>query len=440
MMTMPTREDLLTLPTDRAGRRPRRVLVTSPGPLGEQMAGPVIRAWAIARVLSARFDVTIAAPDPRESVRDGIRVVPFERYRLSREVPAHDALISPCVPPFVLGPARVRPTLVVSDQYDPADLEAAMLPSSFLARRRVKSQLASIDLQLRYADVVLHANERQGRRIHERIEQLGRDRAPQLVELPFGLADPPPPVRSRPLRGRFPQIGDRDTLVLWWGVAWNWLDADTAVRAVAQLASSRPEIKLVFATTRMSPTANPKQNIHNGSERARTTARELGVLDRTIFFWDDWISFDRRHEFLQEADIGLTLHGVTDEARFASRIRYLDYLWAGLPCVLAEGDQTGARFAQAGFATLVPPGDREAVRAALLAFADKPAALDRARSAGAALSAEYRWETLVDPLARVLAQTGAPANRSITPEQTLRVAKYYARRVVDTAVFAFDRA
>ena len=424
--------------TDGA-QRPR-VLVTVPGLLSDQMAGPVIRAWAIARALSARFDVTAAVPDPKVTSRDGVRIVPFERRRLAREMPAHDAVVSACVPPFLLRRKGTRPTLVVSDQYDPADLEASHLPDSFIARRRLKSQIAVMDLQLRYADVVLHANRRQRERIESRIDELGRVEPLELVELPFGLGEPPPAAGGRPLRGRFPQIRDRDTIVLWWGVAWNWLDPDTAVRAMAQLSGSRPDIKLVFAPAKISRSSNAGNDLHNGSERARETARELGLLDRTILFWDDWIPFDRRHEFLAEADIGLTLHGLTEEAHFSSRVRYLDYLWAGLPCILAEGDQLGARFGDSGFASLVPACDPDEVNAAVTALADDPGALDHARRAGVALAREYRWEALVDPLAAVLDRELPGIETHVSTGLSFRVGGYYARRIADTAVFAFDRS
>ena len=67
-------------------------------------------------------------------------------------------------------------------------------------------------------------------------------------------------------------------------------------------------------------------------------------------------TYERRGEYLQEADLGLTLHRDTEEAPLAARARHMDYLWAGLPCVLGRGDETAQRFASAGFAGLVEPG------------------------------------------------------------------------------------
>ena len=142
--------------------------------------------------------------------------------------------------------------------------------------------------------------------------------------------------------------------------------------------------------------------------------------------------FEQRHELLAEADIGLTLHGVTQEAHFSARVRYLDYLWASLPCILADGDETGTRFARPDF-PLVTPGDDAMVTAALIRLADDRAALARAREAARALAREYRWETLAKPLAQTLARRTVDRRRltgeaSLPAERVLHVTEYYARR------------
>ena len=409
------------------------VLVGVPGKLGERMNGPAIRAWALAQALSEHFQVTAATPDPPAQQRAGIRLVPFTRRRLAREVLAHDAVLSACVPPYLFPLAKVRPTLVISDQYDPVDLEVATLPDSASTRRTVETNLALMELQLRYADIVLCANPRQKDRLQTRLNMIRRTHQPQLIELPFGLGSPPAPARHHPLRERFPQIQPQDTIVLWWGTAWRWLDPQTAVRALARLAPTRPDIKLIFATG--TPTASLQPM--NATPNARELARELGVLDKTILFWEDWIPYHQRHEILADAHIGLCLHGLTDEAHYSARGRYLDYLWASLPPILASGDQTSQHFAAEGFATLVPPSDEAAVSAAMIRYASDPDALTRARHAATQLAHQYRWQTLTQPLINTLKH---PTPQTYpTPKPTLHIPLYYQRRLHDKAVNARQR-
>ncbi|HXO08776.1 MAG TPA: hypothetical protein VN880_12125 [Solirubrobacteraceae bacterium] len=414
---------------ERSRSTPRKVLVGIPSKLSERMSGPGIRAWALARALSEFFEVTAATTDPPAPSRDGIRLVPFTRPRLAREIVAHDAVISASVPPYLLPLAPSRPTLVVSDQYDPVDLEVATLQDPTQQRRAVATNLALMDIQLRYADIVLFANSRQRERLEARLNTLARKDQPELIELPFGVGPPPPPAQHRPLRERFAQVRPGDTVVLWWGAAWRWLDPLTAVRAFAGLADTRPDIKLVFTGAR---TPTREVQAMNATEQARELARELGLLEQTVLFWDDWVPFDRRHELLADADIGLCLHGVTDEAHFSARIRYLDYLWAGLPCILAEGDEISERFAAHGFSTLVAPGSPAAVQDAITHYADNPGSLAQAKIAGAALAAECRWETLAKPLIDALQNSRAKPRTA----PALDITRYYTRRLQDKAATA----
>ncbi len=80
----------------------------------------------------------------------------------------------------------------------------------------------------------------------------------------------------------------------------------------------------------------------------------------------DWIPYDRRGSTLLEADLGISLNIPSIENRYAIRARLLDYLWAGLPCVLTKGDLTAQRLYDAGLAALVEPGDAQGVASAIL--------------------------------------------------------------------------
>ena len=154
------------------------------------------------------------------------------------------------------------------------------------------------------------------------------------------------------------------------------VDASTAIRAFAQVVERRPNARLVI-TAGKAPKA--KFDLFDESEQARELSRSLGLLGRNVFFLDEWTPYDRRHAYLQDADIGLTLHANTAEAPFAARARYMDYIWAGLPCVLARGDEIAASFGAAGFATLVDPADTDATAQAILGLIDDP----RSRAAAA---------------------------------------------------------
>src|SRR3954452_1880201 len=106
----------------------------------------------------------------------------------------------------------------------------------------------------------------------------------------------------------------------------------------------------------------------------------MGLLGESVFFLDEWVPQDERHHYLLEADVGLTLHRDTAETAVAARGRYMDYVWAGLPCVLGAGDVLADRFAEAGFAATVASGDVDGAAAALGRLVDDAAEGARRRA------------------------------------------------------------
>jgi len=404
--------------------RGHRILILVPGVLGERLSGPEIRAVRLGQALAAENRVTLMAPGAAGGEHEGLPVVPSSRRRLLREARRHDVLMASTVPPFALALKRQLGILAVSDQYDPVELELGTLGAG-ADRARITARAAR-RLQLRCADLVLCAGRGQRQLLEAEIETLDGGARPPLCTVPFGIDEDSPPSGATPLRDRFPQIEAGDRVVLWWGSLWRWLDAETAIRAVAALGRSRPDVKLVFTAGR-APNGDAER--HSVLAEARDLAAQLGVLDRTVLFLDEWVPFDRRGDYVRDADVGLTLHRDTEEASLAARARYMDYLRSGLPCVLGRGDETAADFERAGFATLVAPGSPEATAAALLALLD-PEANAAAAAAGAALAGEFRWQRLARPLLAALREV-EPASEPASSQQLRRTTSYYARRLVD---------
>jgi glycosyltransferase involved in cell wall biosynthesis len=414
-------------------REPRRALVLVPGALDERPTGPEIRAWELAKALSTEYEVTVAADRDGGGERGGIPVVASSRRRLLREAMRHDVILSACLPPYLLALKPLHDFLAVADQYDPHELELATLDAGRRRDRELRSRAAIQTLQLRNADLVLCAAE------PRRADLISAGRSPRRVRsrsldpvvVPFGIPDPPPASGRRPLRDHFPQLADTDTVVLWWGSIWRWLDAETPVRAFARMAASRTDIKLVITAGK--PSNESVARFFDATDEVRALADELGVLGRTVLFFDEWIPYEERHDYLREADIGLTLHRHAEEGRLAARVRYMDYLSAELPCVLGRGDETAEEFGAAGFATLLDDPDPDRLLAALVALADDPEALAGARAAGGELAAEHHWSVVGAKLRAAVAGAAAkrPSPRPALPTLLGATAGYYVRRLVD---------
>lgn len=419
--------------SDDVAASTRRVLVIVQGELGDRPSGPQIRGWEIARALAARHAVTIAASTSTDTEYGGIPVVPRARRRLLAQVATSNVVIAPLLPPYLMAALARRSCLRVADLYDPVDLEIGTLPGGRSRRRALAAQQALRRMQLRWSDVVISANERQRHRAAREVEALGRsDSGPVHLTVPVGLSGPPAEAHEHPLRRRF-AIPLTDPLVLWWGSVWRWLDAGTAVRAVERLARRNPRIRLVI-TAGVPPHGT---DALDATEEARELARGLGLLDRNVFFLNEWVPYEKRHLYLADADLGLTLHSATPESSLAARTRYMDYLWATLPSVLAEGDELAGEMAAAGAAWLVKPRDPAATAGVIESALACPGLLAQAREACRELCLKYHWPNVIDPLIRQI-ETMVPNSYPLPSAARLvqECGAFYARRAVDICVAA----
>ncbi len=414
-----------------SARGAQRALVLVQGSLGERLTGPEIRGWETVRALGTELEVTAAAHVEAETTREGVRVVPAQRRTILRELREHDAIVGPSLPPYAL--LAGRNCLRVADLYDPGEVEMATL-GGWRGRRGVRQQRAARRLQVRWADVLVAANERQMEALRADIEACGRTGQVPALNVPMGLPAAPPAARGHALRDRFEAIGADDPVVLWWGSVWRWLDAHTAVEAVEILARRHPDIRLVITAGRPPNAATDPLNV---TEEVRAFARDRGLLGRNVLFLDEWVPYEQRHLYLADADLGITLHADDAEAALAARARYMDCIWASLPLVLAEGDEVGERLGDAGAATLVAPRDPAATAAAIESLIGDPARLAAARAASARVAAQYHWPNLLAPLVQAVHETPpSPQPPAHLARASAEAGRYYLGRAIDRGLGA----
>jgi glycosyltransferase involved in cell wall biosynthesis len=260
------------------------------------------------------------------------------------------------------------------------------------------------------------------------------DRDPSLREVidlvPFGVPeDPPQQSAGGGPREEIGALGADSEIVLWNGGIWRWLDANTAIRAVAALAERRPNVRLVF----MGGAADHPAAAAS-TEAARRLAGELGLLGSVVHFHESWIPYAERGAWLTQAACGLSAHADHLETRFAYRTRLLDCFWAGLPVVCTSGDDLAERVAREELGAVAPPGDVDALSAAL------ERVLERGRDAYApglrAAAARQTWQRVAEPLARWIAMP-TPHTRLGDAPGALRPP--LAQRLRETAYLAGGR-
>lgn len=430
-----------------------RVLIITGDPIGAQMAGPAIRAWHMAGALAPHARVTLATTSKLERIE-----APFTLTTLKPgDDRAMDALLADTDVVVFQGFAMAMfpqigasDKIVVADAYDPLQLEQLEQgrDSPFVEwSQQVADATETIRAQLERADFILCASERQRMFYLGMLSSAGRltpamyagdpNFESLLAVVPFGLPDEPPQHRRPALRDVVPGIGTDDAVVIWAGGIYNWFDPQSLIRAVAQLAQRRPSIRLFFQGTKHPHPGVPEMA---AVRDARRLADQLGVAGVNVFFNESWVEYAERENFYTEANAGVSTHFMHVETTFSFRTRILDYLWAGLPMVVTEGDSFADLVRSEGLGVVVAPGDADALEAALEAVLFDEEFAQACRDRIAVVREDFRWSRTLEPLVDFVADphrsvdAGEPARRASPGRATrglrrdLRLAVHYLRQ------------
>jgi glycosyltransferase involved in cell wall biosynthesis len=382
-----------------------RVAILTGEVVGPRLAGPAIRALAMAAALAEEHEVTVLA-----AAVEGASPGPFRLEALAdascARVASGDVLV---VQGDLLDrfPVLTAPgPCVVADLYDPYHLEVLEASAGLAPDRRratVAASVGAIGTLLARGDVFLGAGGLQrdlwigalaaAGRVNEFTYGDAPDLSRLLLDVPFGIEPTPPAPSARPvLRGVEPGIGV-DDVVLWWGGGIHpWFDPTTVIDATAALARGGLPVRLVVAGARH---PNPDVGETPAARAAREHVRAIRADEIVRFL--DWVPFVDRGAYLLEADVMVSAHLDHVETRYSYRTRLLDGLWAGRPTVATGGDVLMDGIAAAGAGIAVAPGDVDGFAAGVRELVDP----DRRRAAGGAataLGARHRWPDVLAPL------------------------------------------
>jgi glycosyltransferase involved in cell wall biosynthesis len=304
---------------------------------------------------------------------------------------------------------QLIPSLVV-DVNDPFHLEQLASGRADRERRTFAdwtTVLASLNEQLRIGDFFLAASERQRDHWIGALSVLNRvnpetfQQDPSLRSLidvvGFGLPEEPPRRVAPAIRGVIPGIEPNDFVLLWNSGIWNWFDPVTLIEAVGLVAPHRPALRLVFMTMTHPNPAVPSQVT---AFRARERARALRLVGRHVFFNENWVPYDRRADWLLDADVCVSTHPDHVETRYSYRTRLLDCFWAGLPVICSAGDSVGDLIEREGAGLTVPPGNVPALAAVIDDLATDPDRRLRLAERSRALGVSLTWNRVAEPLVR----------------------------------------
>ncbi|MDT4943841.1 MAG: hypothetical protein QOH14_574 [Pseudonocardiales bacterium] len=388
--------------------RPLRVLVITADTLSPQMAGPAIRAFHIARALSAEHEVRLVSTTMCSLDAVEFDCVQADDRQLRLLVDWSDVVI---FQGFVMHEApwlAKTNKIIVVDIYDPIhleQLEQTKADEAVNRRNSIAATTNALNDQLRRGDFFLCASEEQRHFWLGQLAGVGRlnpsiyDRDSSLGNLlavsPFGLSElPPVPTRSA-IKGAVPGIGPDDKVILWGGGVYNWFDPLTLISAVDQLRAEHDDVRLFFLGMKH---PNPNVPEMRMAWEARQLSDQLGLTDKYVFFNEQWVAYNDRVNYLMDADLGVSAHFLHVETTFSFRTRMLDYLWAGMPIVATDGDAFGRLIKSEGLGVAVPERDVDAMAVALERALYDDAFVAECRANVARVREQFTWKRTLEPL------------------------------------------
>ncbi len=390
---------------------PTRVVVITGDPIGVKLAGPAIRAWNMADLLSRQHEVklvTLAGAEPVDSQFEIVHVAPGANRAFDKLEEWADVIIFQGHAMAVFEALRRTKKIVVVDIYDPMHLEQLEQGRELgvaLWEKQVSDATDVLNEQLARGDFFLCASERQKHFYLGQLAALGRinpanytddpDLNGLLAIAPFGLDPIPPEHRRNVLKSVVPGIASDDKVLLWSGGLYNWFDPKTLIRAVARLNETKPGVRLFFQGTKHPHPGVPEMAIVGES---RQLAKELGVLESSVFFNSSWVDFADRQNYLTEADAGVSTHYSHIETTFSFRTRILDYLWAELPMVVTEGDHFAELIERERLGIVVPAEDVDALSRALDKILFDEDFIRATKANIARVRSRFEWERALAPL------------------------------------------
>jgi GT2 family glycosyltransferase len=236
-----------------------RIVIVTGEPITARMAGPAIRAWEMANVLSREHDVKLVSlkacsvhhPEFESVFATDRDLLDLEDWC---EVFIFQGLVMAAHPWL-----RESDKVIVADVYNPfhlEQLEQAKDRGELAHRRAVRDCVQALNDQLERGDFFMCASLKQRdfwlgqlaalNRVNPSTYNYDETLNSLIAVVPFGLPDTAPVHGHPAIKGIVPGIGADDKVVLWGGGIYNWFDPLTLIRAVDRLRHSVPTVRLFF--------------------------------------------------------------------------------------------------------------------------------------------------------------------------------------------------
>jgi glycosyltransferase involved in cell wall biosynthesis len=420
-----------------------KVLIFCDDALQEAMAGPAIRCWEFAHSLAKAHTVTLLSSQPVSLRSDFFALESLQNISFKKALKQNDVLVTQTLPWWMAYYASKYRKNILFDSYDPLPIEKLELFKHYPADRQKQlgnDQLYSTSFSFLMADKVICASDIQRDLWIGFMCSLGLIGPEIYVQdpsfknkmgiVPFGIKPHLPERNGMGLREQF-KLKPSDFVLVWGGGIWNWFDPLTPIRAMHSLSQKRPDIKLVFLGTKHPNPAIPEMKM---TQDAISLSKELHVYNKQVFFNIGWVPYEMRHNYLLDADAGISCHFDNLETRFSFRTRILDYLWAELPIITTEGDFFAGLVKNHHLGKAIPAQDPSALAQAIEELADCADLRKKCRNNIVRIKSAFTWDSVTLPLIEFINDLGSKKREN--PNGFCTIASHLFRKVKNRGVLS----
>lgn len=388
-----------------------KIIINCLDHIGKQMAGPAIRAWEIAGIISSSHEVVVLSSNKPKLNNRNFKIYQYSSKELTKQLKDADLLITQKITLKMAVLAKKYKVKVILDAYDPITIEALEQKRTDKINDRIevnKILLLEQGLSFYFADSVICASEKQRDLWLGVLSSMNRltpaeyDRDNSLRKLidivPFGLSKEPPQKGSTDMLKKKFGILDSDFTLIWGGGIWNWFDPLSLIKAVKAVSSNIP-VKLVFMGVDHPNEKIPRMEMVN---KAIELSKDLGLYNKIVFFNLGWVDYQDRSNYLMNADVGVSTHYDHLETRFSFRTRILDYMWAELPIIATRGDSFAGLIEESSIGQVVDYSNIDSIEKAIInLYKNKQFYLDCKKNIHN-VKKQFYWERCIEPLENMI--------------------------------------